>query len=63
MTSCLPHSQHRLVLAMAGIYSIVIMVMGVSVAFTAAIITMIQIGINKNWIHLLESQTYSLHIY
>ena len=48
---------------MAGIYYIVIMVMVVVVDFTVVIITMIQIGINKKCIQLLESQTYGLHIY
>ena len=50
-------------LAMAGIYYIVIMVVVTAVDFIVVIIIIIQIDINKKCIQLLESQTYGLHIY
>lgn len=55
----------QLVLAMVGIYNIRIIFV-VSVDFFVVIITsiiIIQIGINKKFIQLLESQTYGLNIY
>lgn len=50
-------------LAMAGIYYIVIMVVVTAIDFIVVIIIIIQIGINKKCMQLLEPQTYSLHIY
>ena len=50
-------------LAMADIYHIVIMVVVIIVDFIVVIITIIQTDINKKFIQLLKSQTYSLPIY
>lgn len=49
--------------AMADIYYIIIIVVVIIVDFIIVIVTIIQIGINKTLIQLLESQTCSFNIY